>query len=50
VLNFSADTITYSIPGSLKAGELQISNLGKTAEQNASVLHLKGWDARVCKL
>jgi len=48
VLNFSRDDMAYSLPAGLKAGHLVISNLGK-AEENASVLKLKGWEARVYK-
>ena len=49
VLNFSEDAVSYSLPGGLKAGQLQISNLGK-AEEHTGVLHLKGWEARVYKI
>lgn len=48
VLNFSRDAITYSLPKRLKAKQLVISNLGKV-EENTSVLHLKGWEARIYK-
>jgi len=48
VLNFSEDNISYTLPGGLKAGQLQISNLG-TKEQNTAALKLKGWEARVYK-
>ena len=48
VLNFSTDAVTYKLPGSIKAGELVISNLGKTAERS-DTLDLKGWEARVYK-
>ncbi len=48
VLNFSKDPITYQLPGGIKANELVISNLGKTAERG-DTLHLKGWEARVYK-
>jgi len=40
--------VTYKLPGSIKAGELVISNLGKTAERS-DTLDLKGWEARVYK-
>ena len=48
VLNFSEDSISYTLPGGLKAGQLQISNLS-TKEEKTSVLKLKGWEARVYK-
>ncbi len=48
VLNFSEDNISYTLPGGLIAGQLQISNLG-TKEEKTSVLKLKGWEARVYK-
>lgn len=48
VLNFSRDTIAYRLPKGVKSGQMVISNLGKV-EENASVLHLKGWEARVYK-
>ena len=48
VLNFSEDNISYTLPGGVKAGQLQISNLG-TKEEKTSVLKLKGWEARVYK-
>ena len=46
VLNFSPDTITYAVPGGLKAAKLALSNLGK-AEENTASLKLKPWEARV---
>jgi oligo-1,6-glucosidase len=48
VLNFSREAISYALPAGLKAGHLVISNLGN-AEENAPVLKLKGWEARVYK-
>ncbi len=48
VLNFSEDNISYTLPGGLKAGQLQISNLG-SKEEETPVLKLKGWEARVYK-
>ena len=48
VLNFSTDAVTYKLPGSIKAGELLISNLGKTTERG-DTLHLRGWEARIYK-
>ena len=49
VVNFSTETITYSVPGGIQAKQLLISNLSQTSESGA-VLHLKGWEARVYKL
>jgi len=46
VLNFSKDDISYTLPGGLKAGQLQISNLA-TKEAKTRVLKLKAWEARV---
>jgi oligo-1,6-glucosidase len=46
VLNFSRDNISYTMPGGLKTGQLQISNL-LTREAKTPVLKLKGWEARV---
>jgi oligo-1,6-glucosidase len=48
VLNFSNDALSYSLPGGLKAGKLQVSNLDK-AEENSNVLKLKAWEARIYK-
>jgi oligo-1,6-glucosidase len=48
VLNFSEDNISYTLPGGLKAGQLQISNLDP-GEEKTSVLKLRGWEARVYK-
>lgn len=48
VLNFSADTVAYSLPNNLKVGRLQISNQGK-AEENTASLKLRPWEARVYK-
>ncbi len=48
VLNFSGKNISYTLPGGLKAGQLQISNLN-SKEENSSVLKLQGWEARVYK-
>ena len=48
ILNFSEDNVSYAMPGGLKAGQLQISNLG-TKEEKTSVLKLRGWEARVYK-
>ncbi len=46
VLNFSENAMDYTLPEGMKAGKLALSNLG-VAEENASVLKLKGWEARV---
>ncbi len=48
VLNFSRNTISYTLPGGLKAGQLQIGNLGGNGAGKL-VLTLKGWEARVYK-
>ena len=48
ILNFSPRAISYTLPGGLKAGSLQISNFG-SKEEGKSVLSLKGWEARVYK-
>ena len=48
VLNFSKDGVSYTLPGGLKAGKLQISNLF-TKEAKTRTLKLKGWEARVYK-
>ncbi len=49
VLNFSRDTVAYSLPSGLEAGKLEMSNLGK-AEENSKTLSLKGWEARIYKV
>ena len=46
LLNFSKDNISYTLPGGLTAGELQISNLA-SREAKTQVLNLKPWEARV---
>lgn len=48
VLNFSAKPVSYSLPGGLKSGKLQISNLG-SGEEDAGTLKLKPWEARIYK-
>jgi oligo-1,6-glucosidase len=48
VLNFSNDPLSYSLPGGLKSGKLQISNLGK-AEEGTNALKLRAWEARIYK-
>ena len=49
VLNFSRDTVAYSLPSGLEAGKIVMSNLGQ-AEENSKTLTLKGWEARVYKV
>jgi len=49
VLNFSQDAVAYPLPQGMKAGKLQVSNLGP-AEENASVLKMKPWEARVYRM
>jgi len=46
VLNFSGQAATYVLPSSLKAGKLELGNLG-LAEEETDRLHLKPWEARV---
>jgi oligo-1,6-glucosidase len=46
LLNFSHRNISYALPSGLKSGKLVMSSLGST-EENAAVLKLKGWEARV---
>jgi oligo-1,6-glucosidase len=46
VLNFSAEPVTYKIPGGLRPTQLLLTNLG-SAEVDTSTLHLKPWEARV---
>jgi oligo-1,6-glucosidase len=49
VLNFSSSTVEHAAPAGLNFGHLVLSNSdGK--EENLSVIHLKGWDARIYKL
>ena len=48
-LNFSTNTMFYSLPSGLKTGQLLLSNLGGT-EENASTIHLKAWEARIYRL
>lgn len=48
VLNFSKETRSYSLPGSLKPTQLVASNL-PTSEVGTSTLSLRGWEARVYK-
>ena len=48
VLNFSDKAMDDALPEGMKAGKLALSNFG-AAEENARVLKLKGWEARVYK-
>ena len=48
-LNFSTETLAYSLPDGLKTGQLLLSNLGET-EENASTIHLKAWEARIYRV
>ncbi len=48
VLNFSNETLSYTLPGGLKPTQLVTSNFA-TGEVIASSLNLKGWEARVYK-
>jgi len=47
-MNFSADSIAYSLPGGLQPAKLVLANLGST-EAGTSTLHLQGREARVYK-
>jgi len=49
VLNFSKVPVAYALPSALKTESLVLSNLA-TSEQNASTLHLAGWEARIYKV
>ena len=49
VLNFSAGAVRYALPGGMKAGHWQLSNLAGAKEDAATVLQLKAWEARVYK-
>jgi len=46
VLNFSSEETAYGLPGGMKAGKLQVSNLGQ-AEEGTNALKLRPWEARV---
>jgi len=48
VMNFSANSIAYSLPGGLQPAKLVLANLGST-EAGTSTLHLQGREARVYK-
>jgi oligo-1,6-glucosidase len=47
VHNFSSETITYTLPGGLKAGQLVTGNYG--GDESGATLHLKGWESRIYK-
>jgi oligo-1,6-glucosidase len=49
ILNFSRDAMTYSLPKGVKAGKLEMSNLG-SAEEHVSEVKLRGWEARVYRV
>ena len=48
-LNFSTDSLAYSLPNGLRAGKLMLSNLGGS-EEHLSTIHLEGWEARIYRL
>lgn len=48
VLNFSRDSVSYSLPAGLKAGQLQVTNFEST-EGGTPTLKLSPWEARVYK-
>jgi oligo-1,6-glucosidase len=49
VLNFSRETLTYSLPAGLQTGELILSNLG-AKQQFAPTINLQAWEARIYRL
>jgi oligo-1,6-glucosidase len=49
VLNLSKNSVAYTLPEGIKAGQLALSNLD-SKEENVSVVNLKGWEARVYRL
>jgi oligo-1,6-glucosidase len=46
VLNFTGKDVSYTLPGGIRAGRLEISNL-PTAEANTATLKLRPWEARI---
>ena len=48
VLNFSAEPVDYAMPGGMKTGKSLTDNYSG-AEDNATTLHLKPWEARIYK-
>ncbi|MBV8375989.1 MAG: alpha-glucosidase [Verrucomicrobia bacterium] len=49
VLNFSTNTLTYSLPDGLRTGQLVLSSFGGQ-EENALALHLAAWEARIYRI
>jgi oligo-1,6-glucosidase len=47
VHNLSSETVTYTLPGGLKAGQLVTGNYG--GDESGVTLHLKGWESRIYK-
>jgi oligo-1,6-glucosidase len=48
-LNFSTNSLAFSLPLGLTSGQLLLSNLD-AKEENASTIHLEPWEARVYRL
>ena len=48
-LNFSTNSLAYSLPNGLKTGPLLLSNLGGS-EEHTSTIHLDAWEARIYQL
>jgi oligo-1,6-glucosidase len=49
VLNFSRDSVSYTLPGGLKPGTLCIAN-SETKDDHSTMLHMEPWEARVYSL
>jgi oligo-1,6-glucosidase len=49
VLNFSTNTLVYSLPNGLRTGRLLLSNLGGR-EENELTIHLAAWEARIYRM
>ncbi len=49
VMTFSADAVTYKLPGHVRAGELVFTS-GASHEGHTGTLHLSGWEARIYRL
>jgi oligo-1,6-glucosidase len=49
VLNLSKESLAYTLPEGIKAGQLSLSNSG-TKEENVTTVNLKGWEARIYSL
>jgi oligo-1,6-glucosidase len=45
-LNFSTNSLAYSLPNGRKTGQLLLSNLGGS-EEHTSTIHLEAWEARI---